>query len=64
MHNEQEEIKKQSLKNAESLRKEAREKGSADLYDTAGKYFYIAGKNKDANECWDAAERLRRGEKE
>lgn len=63
MHNEQEEIKKQALKNAESLRKQARDQGSANLFDKAAEYYFNAGRNKDANDCWDAAERLRRGEK-
>lgn len=61
MNGKQEEIKKQSLKQAEELHKQAQEKGNPNLYDKAAEYYYNAGHMKSANDCWDIAERLRNG---
>ena len=59
MNNKADEIKKQALKQAEYLHKQAQEKGDANLFDKAAEYYYTAGKTALANECWDAADRLR-----
>jgi hypothetical protein len=60
--NKVDEIKKNALKRAEFLREQAEAQGSASLYDQAAQYYYTAGKNYEANKCWDAADVLRKGE--
>ena len=55
------EIKANALAKAEQMLEAAKAVNDPDLFDKAAQYFYTAGKNKEANECWDAADALRKG---
>jgi hypothetical protein len=54
--------KDEALKLAKEMHERAQNEGSAELFDAAGNMYQKAGMTGKANQCWDAADKIREGD--